>query len=75
MMENPKALHNDPKMALEVMQELKACVPQEMRSALLDTLGSLTKRDLLFYSLGKYVGHCTASALFLSTCGDSQEGA
>jgi hypothetical protein len=60
------ALYDNPNMALEVMQELKASAREEWRSDLLDTLGALTDRDLVFYSLGKAVGHQIAIDSFQS---------
>jgi hypothetical protein len=63
------ALYADPKLALEVMRELKASCPDEYKALLQETFGPLTQRDLIFYSLGKYAGLQLAETSFCSTFG------
>ncbi|TMC13809.1 MAG: hypothetical protein E6J34_24385, partial [Chloroflexi bacterium] len=60
------ALFVNPQMTVEVMEKLKATFPQD-REQTLEVLGSLTNRDLLFYSLGRTTGYSTAVASFHST--------
>jgi hypothetical protein len=54
------AFYANPKTVLEVMQKLKASVPEADREVLLEAIGGLTQRDLLFYNLGRVVGHESA---------------
>jgi len=57
-MENKErpALYVDPKLALEVTQQLKAIYPDQLKDKLQDAYGVITERDLIFYSLGKKTG-------------------
>lgn len=48
------ALFVDPKTTMEMMQELKAHIPEH--EVTLSTLEGFTNRDLLFYALGKVCG-------------------
>jgi hypothetical protein len=49
------ALYADPRMTVEVIERLKATFPGDAGKTL-EVLGSLTNRDLLFYSLGRITG-------------------
>jgi hypothetical protein len=60
------ALFVDPHMALEVQDQLKAAIPEEHKEKILSILSSLTRRDLLFYSIGKTTGMSMMLASFQS---------
>ena len=69
------ALFSNPKLAVEIIENLKANTDNEERERLLQALGGVTKRDLLFYSLGKCIGHQIAVDSFhLSFFGTTDEG-
>jgi len=60
------ALYADPQLALEVTRELKAICPNEYKAMLQETFGTLTQRDLIFYSLGRLAGFHEAEISFRS---------
>jgi hypothetical protein len=72
------ALYVNPKLALEVTQKLKASCPDEYKAFLQETFGTLTQRDLIFYSLGRLEGLNIAETSFCSRFGfprdDAQKG-
>jgi hypothetical protein len=58
------ALYTNPKVALEVMEKLKAATPKQFSvEQTLAAFGALTERDLLFYELGRTNGLKEALAL------------
>jgi hypothetical protein len=61
------ALYIDPEMALEALEKLKAAIPEEFKEQILSSIGGLTHRDLLFYSIGKTTGMAAILASFSST--------
>jgi hypothetical protein len=63
---NDFALFVDPRVALEVLEKLKAVIPEESKEKILSSLGGLTHRDLLFYSIGKTTGMSMMLASFQS---------
>jgi hypothetical protein len=60
------ALYADPQLALEVTRELKANCPNEYKAMLQETFGTLTQRDLIFYSIGRLAGLREAEVSFRS---------
>jgi hypothetical protein len=60
------AIDVNPELALTVMRELKAACPQGYQQLLLETLGALTSRDLIFYGLGRLAGINASEAAFSS---------
>jgi hypothetical protein len=72
------ASYIDPQMAQEAMGKLKAAIPEESREATLASIGSLTHRDLLFYSIGKTTGMAiiltSFQSTFLPSCDYEQKG-